>query len=553
MSDLPIASAAALTGATLASNDVLPVLDVSASAGSKGSKITVGELFTGRTATDLTANKLTLTALAANAAVLASTGYSLTGSNATSMVNLAGTWNTSGAPTGIKVDITDTASDNASLLMDLQINSSSKFRVTKSGVIDYNVPVFTDFVLLTRQGTPLIDFYGLAGVMQIQSGLYASGNIAAAALLKCQTGLRLEYYNGAPWGVINPMGGTTGLNNGFQVGDDHATTPTAQTIKAHNVTTGTGASLTLAGGKGSVAGGAVVLATSASTGTATPRLTIDSAGLGTFSGAAFSLINSTAASAGVQSASPSMVWTGQGWKTDATAGSQTVAWRTYAQPVQGTSEPSCDLVFGAAINGGSYLDVMTLKSGGQIVGCLSSSVIPTFSTPNGHGIGDFGPNGCSIVLNGSIAMDFANNFVGLPNGISTLLFGRFAGFGADAYSPQLGRDEDNVLAQKNGTNAQGTRVYNTFTSSTNYERFSVDWITTSNRCVLSTEKGSGGGTLRGMTLGAAATNPLSVYGVTPVVQASAITAPSGGAVQDAESRAAISDLITALKNFGITA
>jgi len=45
----------------------------------------------------------------------------------------------------------------------------------------------------------------------------------------------------------------------LQLGNTDATTPTAQTIKAHNVTTGTGASLTLAGGTGSVAKGNVVL------------------------------------------------------------------------------------------------------------------------------------------------------------------------------------------------------------------------------------------------------------------------------------------------------
>jgi hypothetical protein len=45
----------------------------------------------------------------------------------------------------------------------------------------------------------------------------------------------------------------------LRLGADHATTPTGQTIKAHNVTTGTGASLTLAGGTGSVAYGNVLL------------------------------------------------------------------------------------------------------------------------------------------------------------------------------------------------------------------------------------------------------------------------------------------------------
>jgi hypothetical protein len=45
----------------------------------------------------------------------------------------------------------------------------------------------------------------------------------------------------------------------IQLGGNHATTATAQTLKAHNVTTGTGASLTLKGGSGSVAKGDVIL------------------------------------------------------------------------------------------------------------------------------------------------------------------------------------------------------------------------------------------------------------------------------------------------------
>lgn len=69
----------------------------------------------------------------ANTSLFSPSGYSLTGSDATSMIDLAGTWNTTGTPTAIKMNVTDTASNAASLLMDLQVGGSSKFRVTKSG------------------------------------------------------------------------------------------------------------------------------------------------------------------------------------------------------------------------------------------------------------------------------------------------------------------------------------------------------------------------------------------------------------------------------------
>jgi hypothetical protein len=50
-------------------------------------------------------------------------------------MDLAGTWNTSGTPTAIKLNITDTASNGASLLMDLQVGGASRFQVAKDGSI----------------------------------------------------------------------------------------------------------------------------------------------------------------------------------------------------------------------------------------------------------------------------------------------------------------------------------------------------------------------------------------------------------------------------------
>lgn len=57
----------------------------------------------------------------------------------------------------------------------------------------------------------------------------------------------------------------------------------------------------------------------------------------------------------------------------------------------------------------------------------------------------------------------------------------------------------------------------------------------------------------GTKIGTAATQKLSVFGVTPVVQAGAISSPSGGATIDTAARTAIDAIRTALKNFGITA
>ena len=150
-----------LTGASVdQSADELPIWDNSATI---AKRITIAEFLTGRTlvtpalgtpasgtltsctglpaagvvgtAAILAANTFTatqtITLAAANTGVLASTGYSLTGSNATNMIDLAGTWNTSGNPTAIKLNITNTASGSSSLLMDLQVGSVTQFNVTK--------------------------------------------------------------------------------------------------------------------------------------------------------------------------------------------------------------------------------------------------------------------------------------------------------------------------------------------------------------------------------------------------------------------------------------
>lgn len=69
----------------------------------------------------------------------------------------------------------------------------------------------------------------------------------------------------------------------LQLGSNHSTTATAQTIKAHNVTTGTGAALILCGGTGSVAGGSVKLASPATTGAGVTAVEVGAGGqLGLF-------------------------------------------------------------------------------------------------------------------------------------------------------------------------------------------------------------------------------------------------------------------------------
>ncbi len=78
---------------------------------------------------------MTITSTTANTAIIASTGYSLTGSSASAAYSFTGTWNTSGTPNLIDFDITDTASNAASNLLSFKVSTVSKFKVDKAGTV----------------------------------------------------------------------------------------------------------------------------------------------------------------------------------------------------------------------------------------------------------------------------------------------------------------------------------------------------------------------------------------------------------------------------------
>ena len=73
---------------------------------------------------------------AVNTTGLISSSYSLTGSNAQSLISLSGTWNTTGTPTAIVLNVTDTASNANSRLLDLQTGGTTRARITKAGRLE---------------------------------------------------------------------------------------------------------------------------------------------------------------------------------------------------------------------------------------------------------------------------------------------------------------------------------------------------------------------------------------------------------------------------------
>ena len=82
---------------------------------------------------------LTIAQATANTSVLTSTGYSLTGANAQNMLDFAGTWNTSGNPTALRIAITNTASGATAKFLEFFAGAggaTSVFSVNKAGVMN---------------------------------------------------------------------------------------------------------------------------------------------------------------------------------------------------------------------------------------------------------------------------------------------------------------------------------------------------------------------------------------------------------------------------------
>lgn len=133
------------------------------------------------------------------------------------------------------------------------------------------------------------------------------------------------------------------------------------------------------------------------------------------------LSNTTAAAAGVQQYSPSLHFSGQGWKTNATAASQAVDFRSYLIPIQGAANPSGALVMERSIAGGAYSEIARFGSGLnlQMIGsnrlCFGGTSEADYAcyltyssgdggvlTLDGSSLSNFTLTGCALTVNGGI-------------------------------------------------------------------------------------------------------------------------------------------------------
>jgi len=157
--------------------------------------------------------------------------------------DLADTWNDGLTTfTAIKMDVTDTASASGSLLMDLQVGSSSKFSFKKDGT-------------------------GIATVWQA-SALSATGN----GVYLTSTGGVVQFSSDA---FISRKGAAN-----LRLGNADAATPVAQTLSVQSVSTGTtntaGQDFTIQGsaGTGSGAGGSIIFQVAPASGSGTGQNTL---------------------------------------------------------------------------------------------------------------------------------------------------------------------------------------------------------------------------------------------------------------------------------------
>lgn len=105
-------------------------------------------------------------------------------------------------------------------------------------------------------------------------------------------------------------------------------------------------------------------------------------------------------------------------------------------------------------------------------------------------------------FNGSASSAIINpaGFV-MNGGTFQMSWGAALGFGSDgSMTAYLKRIGNNWLAAANSTAAQRWDVFNTYTSTSNYETCVLDWQTTTNTLRIGSDVGSGGGTARDVQL-----------------------------------------------------
>jgi hypothetical protein len=154
--------------------------------------------------------------------------------------------------------------------------------------------------------------------------------------------------------------------------------------------------------------------------------------------------------------------------------------------------------------------------------------------------------GAAFFGQGTVSIGTGANSVVLYNG-GTLSFSSSGGVTADASTGDtiLRREAANTLAMYNTSNAQTFRLYSTFSSSTSFERLNIA-AQTGGSFILGTEKGSGGGSARGLELRTDNVARISIGSAGQIGFFGATAAAQPAAVADATDAATVITQLNAL-------
>lgn len=187
------------------------------------SLLTSGTLADARLSSNVSLNNInnnfsaaqSITAAANTSALTAS--YSVTGANTTPLLNLTGTWNTTGIANGIRLNITDTASAATSLLADLQVGGVSRFNIDKAGHAYFGVSASASDPIIRAAATPNASSSGICYINTgwlFNAGGAICGNISSGGMQAGQFGLAASIGGSSDVILTRDAANTLALRNG---------------------------------------------------------------------------------------------------------------------------------------------------------------------------------------------------------------------------------------------------------------------------------------------------------------------------------------------------
>lgn len=274
--------------------------------------------------------------------------------------------------------------------------------------------------------------------------------------------------SGLTIGSTSITGGTSGrlLTSGTTVGEQTLGTGISTWLSTPSWTNFQ-AAITGTSPYWSLASGGTLTGANTITGSTTNKLQFDFGSLGTAYSNVFMLNNPTDAASGNQQISPPLVMRGRGWKTNATAESQTVDFIQYVIPTQGAANPSGAMYWYSSINGGGNTSLMNLSSSGTLSTTGSLSVGGNIAYFSNRGMIHYNADGRIGLYNNA-----ANNFDRLQFGGTTSSFPSLKRSSA-ILQARLADDSDFADFQASGFLVGGSNRYINFNSTVGSSGYGV--------------------------------------------------------------------------------